>query len=361
MNKLPVHCFAAAFAMLAASSPLPGQETPEPGPSPAASPSASPSPAPPVASGDPIDALGAENLQQAIGILRRDHVRGAQLDDTALARATLRGLLDSLSPGADFAGGPDGPAADSPFRSEILDGRAGYIRLGSLESENIAQLDAALREFTAAKVHGVVLDLRATPDTTDFALAAQAASRFCTPGTALFSLDGPARPGGSAFAAQGEPLFRDVLVVIIDETTSGAAEALAATLRWNAKALLVGTRSSGRCVEFAEVAVGDGPKLRIAVAEVRIAGQPVYPRGLRPDIEIAQDPGERAFILSESLQRGAAVFVFEEERAQMDEAALVAGTNPEIDSPPVEPGLIDRPLQRSIDLVTALRVFRRPE
>ena len=361
MNRLSVSVFAAVFATLAASASLQGQQAPAPGPSPAASPVASPSATPSASSDDPVDALDAENLQSAIGILRRDHVRGAQIDDVALSRATLRGLLETLAPGADFVSGPAEPAADAPFRSEILDGRAGYIRLGSRKSENIAQLDAALREFTAKKVHGVVLDLRATPDSSDFALAAQAASRFCTPGTALFSLAGPGRPGGSEFTAQGEPLFRGVLIVIIDETTSGAAEALAATLRWNAKALLVGTRSSGRCVEFAEVAVGNGPKLRIAVAEVRIAGQPIYPRGLRPDIEIEQDPEEREFILSESLQRGAGVFVFEEERAQMDEAALVAGTNPEIDSEPVEPGLIDRPLQRAVDLVTALRVFRRPE
>ena len=342
-------------AVFAAMSALHGQDAPAP------SPSATPAVAPPVSSSDPIDALNEEQLRNAISVLRRDHVRGAQIDETALTRSTLRGLLETLAPGAEFLATSAPASGDAPFRSEILDGRAGYIRLGSLKSENIAQLDAALREFTGKKVHGVVLDLRATPDSSDFALAAQAASRFCTSGTPLFSLAGPGRAGGKDFTAEGEPLFRGVLVVIIDENTAGAAEALAATLRWNAKALLVGTRSSGRCVEFAEVAVGDGPKLRIAVAEVRIAGQSIYPRGLRPDIEIAQDPEERDFILSEALEKGAGLFVFEQERAQMDEAALVAGTNPEIDTEPVEQGLIDRPLQRAVDLVTALRVFRRPE
>lgn len=361
MKKRAPGFLAPLCAMLAALAPVQGQQAPDPAPSPAASPGVSPAPVPAAASADPVETLGAAELQQAVEILRRDHVHGARIDDLALTRATLRGLLENLAPGADFVSAPAGPAADAPFRSEILDGRAGYIRLGSLTSENIAQLDAALRGFSAEKVHGVVLDLRATPDSSDFQLAAQAASRFCTPGTALFSLAGPGRPGGGEFTAQGEPLFRGVLVVLIDETTAGAAEALAATLRWNAKALLVGSRSSGRCAEFGEVAVGNGPKLRIAVAEVRIAGQPVYPLGLRPDIEIAQDPGERELILTESLERGAGVFVFEQERAQMDEAALVAGTNPEIDSEPFEPGLIDRPLQRAVDLVTALRVFRRSE
>jgi C-terminal processing protease CtpA/Prc len=152
-----------------------------------------------------------------------------------------------------------------------------------------------------------------------------------------------------------------VLVVLIDENTSGAAEALAATLRWNAKALLVGARSSGRCVEFTVKPLGAGNNLRLATAEVRVAGQPIYPRGLRPDIEISQDPEVRATILSEALEKGMATFVFEPERSQLNEAALVAGTNPEIDAEISSGGLIDRPLQRAVDLVTAVRLFRKPE
>jgi hypothetical protein len=101
--------------------------------------------------------------------------------------------------------------------------------------------------------------------------------------------------------------------------------------------------------------------LRVAVAEVLVAGQEVYPRGLRPDIEIPQDAAERETILAAALVDGSAGFVFEKERAQFDEASLVAGTNPEIGSVAVKPGLIDRPLQRAVDLVTALRVFRKTD
>ena len=317
------------------------------------------SPPPPAApASDPSMALDNEQVQQAISILRRDHVRGTGIDDATLGRATLRGLLESLAPGASLATEPSAPSAPSPFRAEILDGRAGYLRLGSLQTENLAELDIALRDFGAKAVHGLILDLRATPESSDFALAAQVASRFCAPGTALFTLAGPGRAEGREFVASGENLSRGVLVVLIDEKTAGAAEALAATLRWNASALLVGTRSSGRCVEFAEVAVGAGQNLRLAVAEILVAGQAIYPRGLRPDIEIAQDPDERERILSAALTSGASGFVFEKERAQFDEASLVAGTNPEIDRVTAGPGLIDRPLQRAVDLVTALRVFR---
>ena len=320
------------------------------------------SPSPPEApAANPFLVLDHEQVQQAISILRRDHVRGARIDEDALGRATLRGLLENLAPGASLAAEPSAPSTPSPFRAELLDGRAGYLRLGSLQTENLADLDTALRDFGAKAVHGLILDLRATPESSDFALAAQVASRFCVPGTALFTLAGPGRAAGGDFVASGENLSRGVLVVLIDEKTAGAAEALAATLRWNARALLVGTRSSGRGVEFAEVPVGAGQNLRLAVAEVLVAGQAIYPRGLRPDIEIAQDPAERESVLAAALAGGVAGVVFEQERPQFDEAALVAGTNPEIDRITTEPGLIDRPLQRAVDLVTALRVFRPAE
>jgi hypothetical protein len=324
---------------------VPGQETAAPVVTPAAR----------------LDSLDAEQLQKAIDALRQGHVRGASVDETALRRATLRGLLEGLAPGAELTGESTAPAADSPFRSEVLDGRAGYIRLGALQTENVAQLDEALREFAEQKVHGVVLDLRATPESADFTMAAQVAERFCAPGTALFSLVAPAPTAARDFVASGDPLYRGELVVLIDEDTSGAAEALAATLRWNARALLVGMRSSGRCVDFTLLPLGGGQNLRLAAAEARIAGQSVYPRGLRPDIEVPQDPEAREVILSEALEKGMASFVFEQERAQLNEAALVAGTNPEIDRESPPSGLVDRPLQRAVDLVTAVRFFRKSD
>lgn len=342
MKSLP-----ALLCLLALAAKLPAEET-------AAT-------APPRTSADRLETLDAGQLKTAIDALRQSHVRGSSVDDTALTRATLRGLLEGLAPGAEIAGDAAAPAEEAPFRSEILDGRAGYVRLGALQPDNLKQLDAALREFAEGKVHGVVLDLRATPDSADFDMAAQVAGRFCPSGTALFSLVGPAASAARDFVSSGAPLFRGVLVVLIDEQTSGAAEALAATLRWNAKALLVGTRSSGRCVEFTMLPLGGGQNLRFASAEARVAGQSVYPRGLRPDIEVPQDEEMRKAILSGALEKGMAPFVFEQERSQLNEAALVAGTNPEIDDESSPSGLIDRPLQRAVDLVTAIRLFRKPD
>ncbi len=135
--------------------------------------------APPVApppdelsAADRLEALDEGQLQSAIDALRQRHLEASTLDEAALRRATLRGLLSALAPGAELAGENEPPAPGSPFRLEVLDDRTGYLRLGTLGTENLVQLDAALQKFRDEKIPALIIDLRATPPSRDFELAA---------------------------------------------------------------------------------------------------------------------------------------------------------------------------------------------
>jgi hypothetical protein len=307
-----------------------------------------------------LDSLTPAQVQAGLDALKQRHIRGAALDDEAMARATLRGLLGELAPGAELTtAGEEEPEA-APFRSEILEGNFGYLRLGSLQAANLAELDKALDGFAAKDVDGVVLDLRATPFSQDFNLSAQAAGRFLAPGSQVFTLL-PADPAdGKSFTAQGPRRFDGVLVVLVDGDAGGAAEALAGALRAGARAMLVGARTSGRATELASVPLADGLELRLAVAEVRVPDLPaIYPAGLAPDLAVPQERAERDELLAAQLKDGAGAYVFEQARARFNEASLVAGTNPEIgtESPAAGPPQMDRPLQRAVDLITAIRLF----
>ncbi len=324
-----------------------------------ATPALKAAPSPAAADADRLGALDAEQVKQALSVLQQRHVASKSLDPTGLERATLRGLFDELSPGAELVGTETSPATPSPFRAETLQGGVGYIRLGALEPATVTEVERTLKDFAANKVDAVVLDLRATPESADYALAAAVAARFVAKGVPLFSLSDAEGRAAKTFASEGPQVFSGAVVIVADESAAGAAEALAAALRRNVRALLVGTATSGRAVEFSVVPLGKGQNLRLAVAEVRVDGLPaIYPRGLRPDLEVAQPAEVRENVLADGLEKGASPFVFERERAQMNEAALVAGTNPEIDAEEPAEGLVDRPLQRAVDLVTALRIFR---
>ena len=303
--------------------------------------------------------LSAEEVGRALAVLRESHVDAASLDEQRMSRATLQGLVDLLTPGVVVTKEEKTKDEPSPFRSEILDGDIGYLRAGSVQTENLAQLDAALREFSGKKVTGVVLDLRATPDSPNFEVAAQMAQRFVPAGSPLFSLAGPKGQTTKDFQSAGPRLSDTVLVVVVDENTSGAAEALAASLRSAARALLVGVPTSGRCAEFVTVPLGGGNFLRYAAAAVRLPdGTAVYPGGLAPDIDVPQSSSDREAVLAAAMTAGVGPLVFEKERARLNEAALVAGTDPELaETPETAPPLYDRPLQRAVDLVVAVRLF----
>ncbi len=311
---------------------------------------------------DPLDQLGAKELGEALTAIRANHLQAESLTEVELQRATLRGLLQQLAPGAELVPATDQPPP-SPFRAEILDGSTGYIRPGTLDAAALAQLDTTLQNFAGKKLTGLVLDLRATPQSGDFETAAEAAQRFVPRGKQLFSLRRPAAKQERLFTSNRDPVFSGVLVVVVDRSTGGAAEVLAAVLRQGAKAMVVGERTSGRAVEFAAIPAAPGLILRLAVAGVEVPGLPgLHPRGLEPDIEVEDDPEERAEVMRLSLEKGVGGFIYETARPQLNEAALLAGTDPEASAPPPDGDtrvLRDRMLQRAVDLVTTIGVFQQ--
>jgi hypothetical protein len=70
-------------------------------------------------------------------------------------------------------------------------------------------------------------------------------------------------------------------------------------------------------------------------------------------------------IFQASTDKGMAAFVYETERPHLNEAALMAGTNPELDSAEQRRNRgfdkipRDGVLQRALDLITSLEIFQR--
>src|SRR5204863_9767171 len=137
------------------------------------------------------------------------------------------------------------------------------------------------------------------------------------------------------------------------------AEVIAAVLRTQAKALVIGQATRGEAVEYSDVSLPSGRKIRIAVAEVALPENVlVFPGGVAPDIAVEVSAEDNAKALKAALDGGVAPLVIETERPRMNEAALVAGTNPELDAfraaqankgKKAPPALHDVVLQRALD------------
>jgi hypothetical protein len=157
-------------------------------------------------------------------------------------------------------------------------------------------------------------------------------------------------------------------IVLVDSDTAGGAELIAGALRSVAKGMIIGQRSKGEAAEFAEAPLSGGRILRFAVAEARVAGhESILGGGVTPDLPVEMPADTLAAVLKQELESGTAPLLVEPERPRLNEAALVAGTNPELDAlqasqrlrgDRARPVLRDQMLLRAMDLITTLAVLR---
>jgi len=363
----------ASLAWAQPDAPKPGS-TPQPSPVAQATPAATATPTPAKAVKPPvvplrgaIDALSDSDAKQALELLRSKYVRSSALDEAALNRATLQGLLERLGGGAAIRSPGAEAEAESPFRSEILDEKIGYVRLGSLTKGHLAEFDAALGNFNAKKIGSLILDLRATPPNSAFELAAEVVKRLTPKGKMLFAVYQPSAKQERMYTSDLDPAFQGVTVTLVHRETGGAPEVIAAVLRAVDHALAVGQKTAGQTAEFVELPLHGGKLLRIAVAEVKFPQNfAVFPDGLKPDLSVEVSAKDEEEVLKTGLENGVGGLVYETERAKMNEASLVAGTNPEIDAEEAaqrdgdedeKAPLYDTALQRAVDLVTTIRIF----
>src|SRR5437899_12460097 len=64
-----------------------------------------------------------------------------------------------------------------------------------------------------------------------------------------------------------------------------------------------------------------------------VDGQPLFPGGVIPDLPVEMSIADKRQIFNLSGEKGMTPFVYETERPHLNEAALIAGTNPELDIP----------------------------
>ncbi|MBE7211433.1 MAG: hypothetical protein INR65_10485 [Gluconacetobacter diazotrophicus] len=382
----PPPAAAAPTPQPAAASPAPAAPVPPPGTpaaTPAPAPANAPKPAPllPPSSGGSqaalVDTLNPGELQEAVNLLRVNYVRPDQVNDQAIARATLDGLLGRLNHGAMLLpkpadnGAPSAAPSREPlpdgFASETVEDRTGYVRLGALTRDHLGDLDKALKDFTDKKLPALVLDLRATAGSSDYELAADVLRRFVAKGRPLFTLRKPSNNQDRLFTSNADPAFGGIVLVAVDGDTAGAAETIAAVIRHYDRSLVIGEPTAGQAVEYADLRLSGGTLLRVAVSQVVLpANLSIFPDGVKPDLPVQTPRATKVAVFLQSQGKSIAPFVFETERPRFNEFALVTGVNPEFDAaaqrqaaqregkPPPAPPLRDPVLQRAFDMATSL-------
>lgn len=129
----------------------------------------------------------------------------------------------------------------------MLDSTTGYLRLEDFLGD-AREVHNGLKKLSALRAKRVVLDLRGNPGGSVVS-AVEVASEFFPKSTLVFSTRGRKRATDTSYVTKRDGEFRLLpLVVLIDERSASASEALASSLQDHDRALLVGRRSFGKAL-----------------------------------------------------------------------------------------------------------------
>ncbi len=316
--------------------------------------------------GSPVVTLTPAETDEAIGLLRANFVHPNAINVSSPGdAASFQNLLAQLHGAVEILPAKAPGDAKVPLYHEILSNHIGYLRLGTLTAGNLQLLDQAIGDFAAGKVDALIVDLRASSQTQGgFDLAAQFAQRFVRRAKTLWTLHQPSGRPDRPFTSNGDAALQMPIMALIDRSTVGAAEALAAALKTDAHTVSIGESTAGRAGEFQEFSLAGGKVLLAAVSEAIVPqGRSLLGEGLKPDVPVTLAPEIKQQIYGRSAEGGMSPFVFEKERPHFNEAALLKGTNPELDTRPSrrsdESPQRDPVLQRAVDIITSIGILAK--
>jgi hypothetical protein len=295
------------------------------------------------------------------------------LDQDELNAVMVQALLDHYAPrvmlvpteGSEVEPRLSGAVGEGA----VFDRSFGYLQVRSVGPGLDEQLREAWAELASGdRLQGLVLDLRFAGGY-DYEAAARAADWLVTTRQPLLAWQETI-----VHATPDEETVMPPVVVLVNEGSSGAAEALAAVLREGGVAVLVGSRTAGQAYVFREVPLPEGRTLRVASDPVLVGDGKSIAGGLVPDIEVTISLADERKYLADPyavLPGAVAGTALRAERSEVNEAELMrqrqSGTGPRLSpgagaTPPArlqDPVVQDPALARALDLLKGIAVVGR--
>ena len=170
---------------------------------------------------------------------------------------------------------------------------AALLRILQFSTDTSGQTLRAVQEATEAGADALVIDLRGNPGgLVDEAVLV--AGAFIEDGVAYRQRD--REDVVEDVPVRGPTVAGDVpIVVLVDYGTASSAEIVAAALRDNGRATIIGERTFGTGTILSTYKLSDGSALRLGTLEwLPPTGESVFRVGLEPDELVALEPGAAA-------------------------------------------------------------------
>lgn len=198
-------------------------------------------------------------------------------------------------------------------KAEILPGNIALLRLTSFQENTTRELKEILSKLTKENqgkaFSGIILDLRYNPGGL-LEEAVTVSDMFLSKGT-IVSTKGRTGLLDVRKAEPGEDQKKVPIVVLINKGSASASEIVAAALRDNKRAKIIGTQSFGKGSVQTVIDLGEDTGLKLTVAKYYTpSGESINGTGVKPDF-IIENPEDKKSELrpdpKNDLQRQAAI------------------------------------------------------
>lgn len=154
----------------------------------------------------------------------------------------------------------------------MADSITGVVRLASFTPTAGDEVDRALRDLRGRGMRRAILDLRGDPGGLIFA-AVDVAALFLPKETVVFQTQGRRADADHVYRTRTNGGWRDLpLMVLVDDRSASAAEALAGSLQDHDRALIVGRRSFGKALMQQPFFLQTGDVVMLTVGHVLTPG-----------------------------------------------------------------------------------------
>jgi carboxyl-terminal processing protease len=227
----------------------------------------------------------------------------------------------------------------------LLPGDIGYLRITEFSDPTSDGVRDAMAKLLGQHMKALVLDLRNNPGGL-LSSAVQVSELFLKKGALIVTTRGRGdRPRQMPAFASGTIHHTDFpMVVLINSGSASAAEIVAGALHDNKRAILVGDVTFGKGSVQNILPIEDGAALRLTTARYYTpSGQCIHEVGIEPDILVPIPLEEWANVLRKrSFEETPALVSDQEKPANFDK-------------------IVDRQLERAVDMLKALLIFQAPK
>ena len=179
-------------------------------------------------------------------------------------------------------------------RPMILEDGVGYVKIGEFRESTSKDLSKALEKLDKEGLEALIIDVRNNPGGLLHS-AIDISSKFLSNGEVVVSTDSrneEKRIYRSEFF--GKKYLNIPIVVLVNKGSASASEILAAALRENNRAVLIGETTFGKGSVQTILPLSDGSAMRLTTSKYYTPnGESIHEKGIEPDIIIPKENVEK--------------------------------------------------------------------